>query len=68
MNLNASSVQQVNHAVEKCVTDIINPFSVQMMPNTLSSLKGETNKMIYTVPHCCERIITINIVTYYWNK
>jgi len=38
--LNTNHVQQLNFAVERCVTDLQNPFSVQIDTEKISSLKG----------------------------
>ncbi|OWF40659.1 Cell growth regulator with RING finger domain protein 1 [Mizuhopecten yessoensis] len=52
MNLNSTSVQQVNLAVERCVTDMVNPFSVKMRPNELSSLKDGLHIQLSLLKKC----------------
>ncbi|XP_060081209.1 uncharacterized protein LOC132560562 [Ylistrum balloti] len=50
MNLNSTSVQQVNLAVERCVTDMVNPFSVKMTPS--SSLKDGLHIQLSLLKKC----------------
>ncbi|XP_033734250.1 cell growth regulator with RING finger domain protein 1-like [Pecten maximus] len=52
MNLNSTSVQQVNLAVERCVTDMVNPFSVKIWPGELSSLKDGLHIQLSLLKKC----------------
>ncbi|XP_069117081.1 cell growth regulator with RING finger domain protein 1-like isoform X1 [Argopecten irradians] len=52
MNLNSTSVQQVNLAVEQCVTDMVNPFSVKLRPGVSSSLKDGLHIQLSLLKKC----------------